>query len=120
MIPDEALEGLIRCKESGKTRFIGFSCHDPNAMADFAVKTGKVDVVQTTYSLAIGGAHYRERAVAKLHEAGIGVIAMKVVVAIAGPPKSIDNPVKANQPGLLEDIQSLDDADFFPCASGEV
>ena len=28
--------------------------------------------------------------------------------------------VKANQPGLLEDIQSLDDADFFPCASGEV
>lgn len=28
--------------------------------------------------------------------------------------------VKANQPGLLEDIQGLDDANFFPCASGEV
>jgi hypothetical protein len=27
--------------------------------------------------------------------------------------------VKANQPGLLDDIQNLEDADFFPCVSGE-
>jgi hypothetical protein len=98
-VPDEAIEGLELCKQSGKTRFIGFSCHDPNNMVDFVLKTGKFDVIQTTYSFAIGAGPYRDRAIARLHEAGIGVVAMKVVVALAGPPKSIDNPVKADQPG---------------------
>ena len=39
-IPDDALEGLLECKRSGKTRFIGFSCHDPNSMDDWTIKTG--------------------------------------------------------------------------------
>jgi uncharacterized protein len=91
-VPDESIEALEICKKSGKARFIGFSCHDVVNMVPFILKTGKFDVIQTTYSFPIGG-RYREQAVAKLHEAGIGVIAMKVVVALSGfNLKTVDNP----------------------------
>jgi len=104
-IPDEAIEALLECKKSGKTRFIGFSCHDPNNIVDFAIKTGKFDVVQTTYSFPIGGI-YRDRAIKKFHEAGIGVIAMKVVVALTGfNLKSIDNPPATKGEGPLAGIK---------------
>ncbi len=83
-VPDEAIEALEIGKKSGKARFIGFSCHDTNNMVDFALKAGKFDIIQTTYSFAIGAGPYREQAIARLHEAGIGVVAMKVVVALSG------------------------------------
>lgn len=82
-IPDEAVEAMLECKKSGKARFVGFSCHDPNRMVDFVLETKAFDVVQTTYSFAIGG-RFRDRAIERLHEAGVGVIAMKVVVALTG------------------------------------
>jgi len=91
-IPDEAIEAMRECKKSGKARFVGFSCHDPNNMVDFLIKSETFDVMQTTYSFAIG-TRYREAAVKKLHDAGIGVIAMKVVVALSGLHlKRTDNP----------------------------
>ena len=104
-IPDEAIEALEACKKSGKARFIGFSCHDVNNIADFAIKTGKFDVVQTTYSFPIG-AGYRDRAIKKLHKAGIGVIAMKVVVALTGfNLKTVDNPPATKGEGPLAGIK---------------
>ena len=42
-------------------------------------KVGKFDAVQITCSHATG-APFRDAAIAKLHKAGIGVIAMKVVI----------------------------------------
>jgi predicted aldo/keto reductase-like oxidoreductase len=103
-IPDEALEAMRLCKQSGKARFIGFSCHDTNNMTDFAIKN-KFDVVQTTYSFAIGS-YYRDQAIAKLHAAGIGVIAMKVVVALSGLHlKSFDNPPHSTGEGPLAGIK---------------
>ena len=103
-IPDEALEGMRLCKKSGKARFIGFSCHDPNRMADFAIKN-KFDVVQTTYSFPIGGI-YRNQAVEKLRKAGIGVIAMKVVVGLTGLNlKALDNPPASKGDGPLSGIK---------------
>ena len=83
-ITDEMIETMELVKQQGKTRFIGVSTHDPNAMVDFILKAGKFDVVQTTYSFAIG-APYRDAAIKKLHDAGIGVVAMKVVIATATP-----------------------------------
>jgi aryl-alcohol dehydrogenase-like predicted oxidoreductase len=83
-ITDEMIETMELVKKQGKTRFIGVSTHDPNAMVDFILKVGKFDVVQTTYSYAIG-APFRDAAIAKLHKAGIGVVAMKVVIATATP-----------------------------------
>jgi predicted aldo/keto reductase-like oxidoreductase len=82
-IPDEALEAMVQCKKSGKARFIGFSCHNPNNMVDFLLNAKVFDVMQTTYSYAIGSG-FREKAVQKLAAANVGVIAMKVVVALSG------------------------------------
>ena len=82
-IPDEALEAMQEVKQAGKARFVGFSCHDPNRMADFLLETKTFDVIQTTYSYAIGG-YYRDAAIKKLADAGIGIIAMKVVIALTG------------------------------------
>ena len=90
-IPDEALEAVQAIKKAGKARFLGFSCHDPNRMVDFVLETKVFDVMQTTYSFPIGGI-YRDAAIKRLSEAGIGVIAMKVVVALTGLNlKSFDN-----------------------------
>ncbi|NLT68575.1 MAG: hypothetical protein GXX84_18405 [Acidobacteria bacterium] len=82
-IPDEAIEAMVQCKKAGKARFIGFSCHNPNNMVDFLLDAKVFDVMQTTYSFAIGSG-FREKAVQKLAAAGVGVIAMKVVVAMSG------------------------------------
>ena len=104
-IPDEAIEAMEICKKSGKARFIGFSCHDPNNMVDFIIKTGKFDVMQTTYSYPIGGI-YRDQAIKKLHDAGIGVIAMKVVVALTGLNiKTFDNQPPTKGEGPLAGIK---------------
>jgi predicted aldo/keto reductase-like oxidoreductase len=104
-IPDEALEAMQECKKSGKARFIGFSCHDPNRMADFIIETKTFDVIQTTYSFPIGG-YYRDRAIKKLHDAGIGIIAMKVVVALTGLNlKKLDNPPATTGEGPLAGIK---------------
>jgi aryl-alcohol dehydrogenase-like predicted oxidoreductase len=91
-ITDEAVEACVELKKQGKTRFIGVSAHDVNAVADTILRIGVFDVVQTTYSYAIA-APYRNEAVAKLHAAGIGVVAMKVVIAVAGfVPREINLP----------------------------
>jgi uncharacterized protein len=97
-ITDEMIETMELVKKQGKTRFIGVSTHDPNAMVDFILKVGKFDVVQTTYSYAIG-APYRDGAIAKLHNAGIGVVAMKVVIATATPKGDKGNHL-SNEGGL--------------------
>jgi aryl-alcohol dehydrogenase-like predicted oxidoreductase len=82
-ITDEAVEACEILKKQGKTRFIGVSAHDINAVVDKILSVGRFDVVQTTYSYAIG-APFRHAAISKLHGAGIGVVAMKVIIAVAG------------------------------------
>jgi len=88
VITDELVEALEMAKQQGKTRFIGVSAHDIGAVVDRIVEIGKFDVVQTTYSYPIGTPE-RNAAIKKLYEAGIGVVAMKVIIAVAGfiPPK---------------------------------
>ncbi|MCL2877985.1 MAG: aldo/keto reductase [Acidobacteria bacterium] len=105
-IPDEVLEAMQQCKKSGKARFLGFSCHDPNKMVDFILKTKVFEVIQPTYSFAIGGV-YRDAAIKRLSEAGIGISAMKVVVALSGLNlKSVDNPpARPNGEGPLAGIK---------------
>jgi uncharacterized protein len=97
-ITDEMIETMELVKKQGKARFIGVSTHDPNAMVDFILKIGKFDVVQATYSYAIG-APFRDAAIARLHKAGIGVVAMKVVIATATPKGDKGNHL-SNEGGL--------------------
>ena len=59
-ITDEAVEACEMLKKQGKTRFIGVSAHDINAVVDKILKIGKFDVVQTTYSYPIGS-HFAMR-----------------------------------------------------------
>jgi aryl-alcohol dehydrogenase-like predicted oxidoreductase len=82
-ITDEAVEACLELKRQGKARFIGVSAHDIHAVVDKVLQVGKFDVVQTTYSYALK-APFREAAIAKLHDAGLGVVAMKVIIAVAG------------------------------------
>jgi predicted aldo/keto reductase-like oxidoreductase len=104
-IPDEALEAMQECKKSGKARFVGISCHDPNGIVDFLLETKTFDVMQTTYSFPIGG-FYRDRAIKKAHDGGIGVIAMKVVVALTGFNLTrVDNPPARTGEGPLAGIK---------------
>jgi len=104
-IKDDLLESMQKCKQSGKARFLGFSCHDPNNMVDFLINTKVFDVMQMTYSFPIGG-FYRNKAVDKLREAGIGVIAMKVAVGLTGLNlKGFDNPPAAKGDGVLAGIK---------------
>lgn len=104
-IPDEALEAMQEVKKAGKARALGFSCHDPNRMVDFHLESGVFDVIQTTYSFAIGG-FYRDQAIKKLHDAGIGIIAMKVVVALTGLNiKNFENPPAREGEGPLSGIK---------------
>jgi predicted aldo/keto reductase-like oxidoreductase len=103
-IPDEAIEAMQEIKKAGKVRFIGFSNHDPNRMVDFHLEN-KFDVIQSTYSYAIGG-YYRDQAIKKLHDAGVGIIAMKVVVALTGLNlTNLDNPVPKKGDGPLAGIK---------------
>jgi uncharacterized protein len=97
-ITDEMIEAMELVKKQGKARFIGVSTHDPNAMVDFILKVGKFDVIQTTYSYAIG-APFRDAAIDKLHKAGIGIVAMKVVIATATPKGDKGNHL-SNEGGL--------------------
>ncbi len=104
-IPDEALEAMQESKKSGKARFVGISCHDPNGIVDFLLETKTFDVMQTTYSFPIGG-FYRDRAIKKAHDGGIGVIAMKVVVALSGLHlTTVDNPPATKGEGPLAGIK---------------
>jgi predicted aldo/keto reductase-like oxidoreductase len=82
-ITDEAVEACLMLKQQGKARFIGCSAHDIPAVVDTILRIGKFDVVQTTYSYAIGSP-FRNAAISRLHNAGIGVVAMKVIIAVAG------------------------------------
>ncbi len=82
-ITEEAVSACEILKKQGKTRFIGVSTHDVTAVVDTILKIGKFDVVQTTYSYALN-APFRQAAIARLKDAGIGVVAMKVIIAVAG------------------------------------
>jgi predicted aldo/keto reductase-like oxidoreductase len=104
-IPDEALEAMQECKKSGKARFLGISCHDPNGIVDYLIETKTFDVMQTTYSFPIGG-YYRDRAIKKAHDGGIGIVAMKVVVALTGLHlTTVDNPPATAGEGPLAGIK---------------
>lgn len=93
-ITDEAVEACLLLKKQGKTRFIGVSAHDINAVVDRILEVGEFDVVQLTYSYALN-APFRQDAIARLSKAGIGVVAMKVIIAVAGfVPREVKLPTE--------------------------
>ena len=76
-IPDEQIAVWENAKKQGKIRHIGISTHNPAAIVDRVLAVGKFEVVLSTYNFTVGGAN--DPAYKKLVDAGIGMVAMKVM-----------------------------------------
>ena len=79
-ISDELVDALRTAKQQGKARFIGVSTHNLPAVVDRVIEC-KLDVVQTLYSFASPATY--GPAIEKLHQAGVGMVAMKVMAKSA-------------------------------------
>ena len=82
-LKDELLEAQQLAKQQGKIRFAGVSCHAGHAEVIPAAIAKKLDVVLLTQNFTMG-----ERNVSllkSLHEAGLGVVAMKVMAGGRDP-----------------------------------
>ena len=95
--PDELFEAQQMAKQQGKIRFAGLSTHKAKDMIPFLVTKGAVDVVLTTYNFTMD--KNMDAAIEQAHDAGIGVVAMKVM---AGGFRS-GNPRRAFYPQLARD-----------------
>jgi len=80
-ISDELLEAQRTAKQQGKIRFSGVSTHNLPAIVDRIIET-KVDVVQPQYSFASDASY--GPAIDKLAQAGVGLVAMKVMARAGG------------------------------------
>jgi aryl-alcohol dehydrogenase-like predicted oxidoreductase len=75
-ISDELLEAQRTAKQQGKVRFVGISTHNLPAVADRVIEA-KLDVVQPQYNFM--SAESYAPAIEKLAQAGVGLVAMKVM-----------------------------------------
>ena len=75
-ITDEVLEAQRKAKQQGKIRFLGLSTHNLPAIVDRVIEA-QIEVVQPVYNFASDASY--GPAIAKLHQAGIGVVGMKVM-----------------------------------------
>lgn len=120
-ISDELLDAAITAKQQGKIRFIGVSTHNLPAILDRVLDVKVVDVIQVQYSFASDAAY--GPAIEKLSQAGIGVIAMKVMARANGrgraaqlPPKPPDYFAAAlkwtiRNPNIATTVPSMTDID---------
>ena len=121
-ISDEMVEAQRKAKEQGKIRFTGVSTHNLPAIVDRVIEA-KIDVIQVQYNFASAPSY--GPAIDKLHQAGIGVIAMKVMAKSGrgrggGQPQrpamfapaalkwTINNPAIATTVPSMTDIDQLE------------
>ena len=77
-----------RIKRQGKVRFVGVTSHnDPASILRTASELGYYDVVMMAYNVINGG--YLEHAIQNAAAQGVGVIGMKVAMAVATHHKSL-------------------------------
>ena len=128
LISDELVEAQRKAKQQGKVRFIGMSTHALPAVVDRVIEA-KLEVVQAQYNFT--SAAEWGPALDKLHQAGIGVVAMKVMAKVgrgrgrgaaqAPPPSArpanfaptalkwaIKNPIIATTVPSMTDIDQLE------------
>ena len=80
-ITDELVEAQRKARQQGKIRFAGVSTHNLPAIVDRVIEA-KIEVLQVQYNFA--SAPVYGPAIEKLAQAGIGVIAMKVMARSGG------------------------------------
>jgi predicted aldo/keto reductase-like oxidoreductase len=76
-LSDELVDAWDTAKRQGKIRFIGVSTHDPIPLVDRILQAKKFDVVLSTFNFTMGAT--RDAAFKRLTDAGIGLVAMKVM-----------------------------------------
>jgi aryl-alcohol dehydrogenase-like predicted oxidoreductase len=117
-ITDELVEAQHKAKHQGKVRFIGMSTHQLPVMVDRILET-KLEVVQAQYSFASAAAW--GPALQRLNEAGVGLVAMKVMARAGGrrggaptrPPTFAPAALKwaINNPAIATTVPSMTDID---------
>ncbi len=84
----EIFQTVEALKKEGLIRFLGVSTHnDPAGVLKAATKSGKYDLVMCAYNVINGG--YMHDAIRDAKAAGLGVIAMKVAMAVATQHKEL-------------------------------
>jgi len=78
-ISDDLLEAQQIAKKAGKIRFAGVSTHYLKDIVDHVIQKGKTDVLLATYNFSMGPENKMEESIRKAREAGIGIVAMKVM-----------------------------------------
>ncbi len=98
-LKDELLEAQQLAKQQGKIRFAGVSLHKGHAEVIPAAIEKKLDVVLVTYNFTMG--ERNDALMKSLHDAGIGVVAMKVMAGGRGPEAVALREKLAAQGGML-------------------
>lgn len=84
----EIRETFEQLKRDGKVRFLGVTAHnDPAGVLRKAADLGHYDAVMMAYNVVNGG--YLEHAIAQAKAKDVGVIAMKVAMAVATHHKAL-------------------------------
>jgi aryl-alcohol dehydrogenase-like predicted oxidoreductase len=84
----EIFETFAELRKQGKVRFLGVSTHnDPARIVRKATQAGLYDVVQCAYNVINAG--YMDTALAEAADAGVGIIGMKVAMAVATHHKQL-------------------------------
>ena len=102
-ITDELCDAQRVAKQQGKIRFAGVSLHSGHEEVIPAAIEKKMDVVLVTYNFTMGD---RNDALMKsLHDAGVGVVAMKVMAGGRGPEAQAAREKLAAKGGLLSALK---------------
>jgi aryl-alcohol dehydrogenase-like predicted oxidoreductase len=98
-VTDDLLDAQRVAKEQGKIRFAGVSLHSGHAEVIPAAIAKKMDVVLVTYNFTMGDRN--DALMQSLHDAGVGVVAMKVMAGGRGPEAVALREKLAAQGGML-------------------
>jgi aryl-alcohol dehydrogenase-like predicted oxidoreductase len=102
-ITDDLLDAQRVAKEQGKARFVGVSCHAGHAEVLPAAIEKKQDVVLVTYNFTMGDRN--DAIMRSLHDAGVGVVAMKVMAGGRGPEAVAMREKLAAKGGMLSALK---------------
>lgn len=84
----ELYETFLSMKKAGKVRFLGVTSHtDPAGVLRKITELGYYDCIMHAYNIVNGG--YLEHAIQQAAAKGVGVIAMKVAMAVATHHKAL-------------------------------